>query len=104
VRLIRADVLPRLHAVLHQAESVRPGTAQLASIHSACIAAFRAAISGYSLLAQGIQDKNASVLAHGTRILHTATAAWTQWQTGLIELTLGDGIPLTPADFGLING
>lgn len=103
VQLIRADVLPRLHAILHQAESVRPGTAQLASIHSACIAALRAAISGYSLLAQGIQDNNASVLAQGTRILHTATAAWTQWQTGLLELTLGDGIPLTSADFGLIN-
>ncbi len=104
-RIIDAEVLPRLRTILHAAETVHPGTPQLVGINSACIAAFQGAISGWSLLAQGMQDDSPTLVAQANRRCCGLQAfrRGTQWQTGLLELTLGTGIPVTPASFGLSN-
>lgn len=102
--LIRDQVLPRLRLVLLQAEAVRPGTVQLASIHDACLASFRDAIIGYTLIAAAIKSGDASTLSQAKLVLRAAKAEWAKWQAGLGYLVLGDGIPVTPADFGLTSG
>ena len=94
--IIRTEVLPRLRRVLQYAESIHPGTTQLAAIHRACLAAFQDAIAEYSLFAQAFQNNDASALARAKIEQRAANAQWLQWQTGLLSLRLGGGIPVTP--------
>jgi Zn-dependent protease with chaperone function len=94
--IIQAEVLPQLRRVLRYAESARPGTTQLAAIHRHCLAAFQDAITEYSLFAQALQDNDASALARAKNEQQAASAAWLKWQTGLLSLQLGGGIPVTP--------
>jgi hypothetical protein len=94
--IIRTEVLPQLRQVLQYTESIRPGTSQLAAIHRQCVTALQDAITEYSLFAQAFQNDNASALAQAKVAQQAASAAWTQWQTGLLSLQLGGGIPVTP--------
>jgi len=103
VALIRSEVLPRLRTVLRLAESVRPGTPQLIAIHYACLSALRRAYTGFSLLAKGLRG-DPSAYAKAKLTIHDANIAWTAWQVGLLELMLGEGIPLRPSAFGLSVG
>ncbi len=93
---IRAEVLPQLHNVLQRAEAVRPGTAQRAAIHQACLAALRDSITEYSLFAQAFETGNAHASAQAKAAQRAANAEWTTWQVGLLRLKLGAGIPVTP--------
>jgi Zn-dependent protease with chaperone function len=94
--IIQTEVLPQLRRVLQYAESIRPGTTQLAAIHRTCLAAFQDAITEYSLFAQALQNNDASALARAKIKQQGANAEWLQWQTGLLSLRLGGGIPVTP--------
>jgi Zn-dependent protease with chaperone function len=94
--IIQTEVLPELRRVLHYAESIHPGTTQLTAIHRACLAAFQDAIAEYSLFAQAFQNNDPSALARAKIEQRTADARWLQWQTGLLSLRLGGGIPVTP--------
>jgi Zn-dependent protease with chaperone function len=94
--IIRTEVLPQLRRVLQYAESIHPGTAQLAAIHRACLAAFRDAIAEYSLFVQALEDNGGSALTRAKVEQRAANAEWLQWQTGLLSLRLGGGIPVTP--------
>lgn len=94
--MLRTEVLPQLRHGLQYAESIHPGTAQLAAIHRHCIAAFQDAITEYSLYAQAFQGGDTSVLARAKTEQQSANAEWAQWQTGLLTLRLGGGIPVTP--------
>jgi Zn-dependent protease with chaperone function len=94
--IIRTEVLPQLHRVLQYAESIHPGTTRLTAIHRHCLAAFQDAITEYSLFAQALQNNDASALARAKIEQRTANAQWLQWQTGLLSLQLGGGIPVTP--------
>jgi Zn-dependent protease with chaperone function len=94
--LIRAEALPQLHKVLQRAEAVRPGTAQLAAIHQACLTALRDAITEYSLFAQAFQTGDAHAFARAKLAQKAANAEWATWQVGLLRLKLGAGIPVTP--------
>jgi Zn-dependent protease with chaperone function len=94
--LIQAEVLPRLRTVLRQAEAVRPGTAQLAAIHRHCLAAFRDAITQYTLVAQALRNGDTYALAQAKTEQRASIIEWAQWQTGLLRLQLGGGIPATP--------
>jgi hypothetical protein len=104
VVIIRTGVIPRLREMLRLAESARPGTLLLGLINHACLTAARDAITAWSLKAQALQDQDSVALAKAEAIQRTATAKWTDWQIGLLELTLGAGIPLLPSDFGLNAG
>jgi hypothetical protein len=95
-RLIRAEVLPQLRDLLQGAETVRPGTTQLATIHHACLAALQDAITEYSLFAEAFQNNDASDFAQAKTAQQAANAAWAKWQLGLLRLKLGEGIPMTP--------
>jgi Zn-dependent protease with chaperone function len=94
--IIRTEVLPQLRRVLHYAESVHPGTTQLTAIHRDCLATFQDAITEYSLFAQAFQNNDASALARAKVEQRAANAEWLHWQTGLLTLRLGGGIPVTP--------
>jgi Zn-dependent protease with chaperone function len=94
--IIQTEVLPQLRQVLRYAESVRPGTTQLTAIHRDCLAAFQDAITEYTLFAQAFQNNDASALAQAKIEQRAANAEWLQWQTGLLSLRLGGGIPATP--------
>jgi hypothetical protein len=94
--IIRAEVLPRLRRELRYAESIHPGTTQLAAIHRRCIAAFGDAVTEYSLFAQALQNNDASAYAQAKTEQRAANQAWIQWQTGLLSLRLGGGTPATP--------
>jgi Zn-dependent protease with chaperone function len=96
VAIIQTEVLPQLRRVLQYAESIHPGTAQLEVIHRACLAAFRDAVAEYSLFAQALEDNGGSALARAKVEQRAANAEWLQWQTGLLSLRLGGGIPVTP--------
>ena len=94
--IIQTQVLPQLRQVLHDAESVRPGTAQLAAIHRDCLAAFQDSITEYTLFAQALRDNDAGAFARAMTEQRAANAEWTRWQTELLSLRLGGGIPVTP--------
>jgi Zn-dependent protease with chaperone function len=94
--IIQTEVLPQLRRVLQYADSIHPGTTQLAAIHRACLSAFQDAIAEYSLFAQAFQNNDASALAQAKIKQQAANAEWLQWQTGLLSLRLGGGIPVTP--------
>src|SRR5262249_21195948 len=94
--LIHAVVLPQLRKLLQHAEAIRPGTPQLVAIHNACLAAFRDAITQYSLLARALQHRDPSAIARIKLAQQAAKAEWTTWQLGLLRLKLGNGIPMTP--------
>ena len=94
--IIQTEVLPQLHRVVQYAESIHPGTTQLAAIHRHCLAALQDAITEYTLFAQAVQNNDASALAQGKIEQQAANAQWLQWQTGLLSLRLGGGIPVTP--------
>jgi hypothetical protein len=94
--IIRTEVLPQLRQVLRYAESIHPGTAQLAAIHRNCVAAFGAAITEYSQFAQAFQNNDASAYTRAKTEQRAANRAWAQWQIGLLSLRLGGGIPATP--------
>ena len=94
--IIRTEVLPQLRRVLQYAESIDPGTTQLAAIHRACLATLQDAIAEYSLFAQALQNNDAGALAGAKTEQRAANAQWLQWQTGLLSLRLGGGIPVTP--------
>jgi len=94
--IIQTEVLPQLRRVLQYAESIHPGTTQLAAIHRSCLSAFQDAIAEYSLFAQALQNNDAGALARAKIEQHAANMKWTQWQTGLLSLRLGGGIPVTP--------
>jgi hypothetical protein len=96
VAIIKTEVLPQLRRVLQHAESIHPGTTQLAAIHHACLAALQDYIAEFSLVAQAFQNNDASAWAQATTEHQTANAEWLQWQTGLLSLRLGGGIPVTP--------
>jgi Zn-dependent protease with chaperone function len=96
VAIIQTEVLPQLHRVLQYADAIDPGTTQLAAIHHACLAAFQDAIAEYSLFAQALQNNDSSALARAKTEQQAANAEWLQWQTGLLSLRLGGGIPVTP--------
>ena len=93
---IQTEVLPKLRQVLHYAESVRPGTTQLAAIHRDCLAAFQDAITEYTLFAQAFQGNDASTFAQAKIEQRAANTEWVQWQTDLLRLRMGGGIPITP--------
>ena len=93
VAIIQAEVLPQLRQALRYAESVRPGTPQLAEIHRHCLTALQDSITEYTLFARSLKEGNASVFAQAGTEQRTANAEWTQWQAGLLELRLGGGIP-----------
>ena len=94
--IIRAQVLPGLHKVLQRAEAVRPGTAQLAAIHQACLTALRDSITEYSLFAQAFRTGSTHAFAQAKAAQKAANAEWTTWQAGLVRLKLGAGVPVTP--------
>jgi Zn-dependent protease with chaperone function len=94
--IIRAQVLPQLRSVLRRAEAVRPGTAQLAAIHQACLTALRDSITEYSLFAQAFQAGDTHAFAQAKVAQKAANAEWTAWQVGLLRLKLGAGVPVTP--------
>jgi Zn-dependent protease with chaperone function len=94
--IIQTEVLPKLGQALQYAESVRPGTTQLAAIHRNCLAALRDSITEYTLFARAFQYGDAGSFAQAQVEQRAATAAWLQWQTGLLSLRLGGGIPATP--------
>jgi Zn-dependent protease with chaperone function len=94
--IIQTEVLPQLRQVLQYTESVRPGTTQLAAIHRDCLAAFQDAITEYTLFAQAFQNNDASAFARAKIEQRAAKTEWVQWQTGLLSLQLGGGIPATP--------
>jgi hypothetical protein len=94
--IIQTEVLPQLRQVLQYTESVRPGTTQLAAIHRDCLAAFQDAITEYTLFAHAFQNRDASALARAKIERRAANTEWVQWQTGLLSLRLGGGIPATP--------
>jgi Zn-dependent protease with chaperone function len=96
VAIIKTEVLPQLRGVLQYAESIHPGTTQLAAIHHACLAALQDYIAEFSLVAQAFQNNEASALAQAKTEHQAANAEWLQWQTGLLSLRLGGGIPVTP--------
>jgi Zn-dependent protease with chaperone function len=94
--IIQTEILPQLRRVLWYAESIHPGTTQLAAIHRHCLAALQDATAEYSLFAQALQDNDASAWARAKTEQRAANAHWLQWQTGLLSLRLGGGIPVTP--------
>ena len=94
--IIQTEVLPQLRRVLQYAQSIHPGTTQLAAIHRHCLAALQDATAEYSLFAQALQDNDASAWARAKTEQRAANAQWLQWQTGLLSLRLGGGIPVTP--------
>jgi hypothetical protein len=94
--IIQTEVLPQLHRVLQNAQAIHPGTTQLAAIHRACLSAFQDAIAEYSLFAQALQNNDASAFSRAKIEQQAANAQWLQWQTGLLSLRLGGGIPVTP--------
>jgi len=94
--IIQTEVLPQLRQVLQYTESIRPGTTQLTAIHRDCLAAFQDAITEYTLFAQAFQTTDASALARAKIEQRTASTEWVRWQTGLLSLRLGGGIPATP--------
>ena len=94
--IIQTEVLPQLRRVLQYTESVHPGTTQLAAIHRHCLAAFQDAITEYTLFAQAFQNNDAGAFARAQIEQRAANAEWLQWQTGLLSLRLGGGIPATP--------
>jgi hypothetical protein len=94
--IIRTEVLPQLRHVLQYTESIRPGPPQLAAVNRQCVTAFQDAITEYTLFAQAFQNDDPSALAQAKVAQGAASAAWTQWQTGLLSLRLGGGIPVTP--------
>jgi Zn-dependent protease with chaperone function len=93
---IQTEVLPQLGQALRYAESVRPGTTQLAAIHHDCLAALRDSITEYTLFARAFTDDDAGAFAQAKIEQRTAIAEWDRWQTGLLSLRLGGGIPVTP--------
>jgi Zn-dependent protease with chaperone function len=94
--IIRTEVLAQLRHVLQFTESIRPGTPQLAAINRHCLAALRDAIAEYTLFARAFQNSDASAFARAKIAQRAASTEWTQWQTGLLTLRLGGGIPATP--------
>ena len=94
--IIRTEVLPQLRQLLRYAESVHPGTTQLAAIHRDCLATFQDAITEYTLFAQALQNDDASAFARAKIEQRAANTEWIQWQAGLLELRLGGGIPVIP--------
>jgi hypothetical protein len=94
--IIQTEVLPQLRQALQYAEAIHPGTTQLAAIHRACLSAFQDAIAEYSLFAQAFQNNDASALARAKIAQRAAVTEWAHWQTGLLSLQLGGGIPVTP--------
>jgi Zn-dependent protease with chaperone function len=95
-RIIQTEVLPQLRRVLRYAESIHPGTTQLTAIHRHCLAALQDATAEYSLFAQALQDNDTGAWARAKTEQRAANAQWLQWQTGLLSLRLGGGIPVTP--------
>jgi hypothetical protein len=94
--IIRTEVLPQLRHVFQYTESIRPGTPQLAAINRHCLAAFQDAITEYTLFAQAFQNSDASAFVRAKIAQRAASTEWTQWQTGLLTLRLGGGIPAAP--------
>lgn len=94
--IIQIKVLPQLRQVLQYTDSVHPGTTQLAAIHHHCLVAFQDAITEYTLFAQAFQNSDASAFTQAKIEQRAANTEWTQWQTGLLSLRLGGGIPVTP--------
>jgi len=94
--IIQTEVLPQLRQVLQYTESIRPGTTQLAAIHRHCIAAFQDAIAEYSLFAKAFQNNDAGALARAKIEQRASNVELLQWQSGLLSLRLGGGIPVNP--------
>jgi hypothetical protein len=94
--IIQTEVLPQLRRVLRYAESIHPGTTQLTAIHRHCLAALQDATAEYSLFAQALQDNDTGAWARAKTEQRAANAQWLQWQTGLLSLRLGGGLPVTP--------
>lgn len=90
-------MLPQLHRVLQYAESIPPGTTQLAAIHRHRLVALQNAVAEYTLFVRSGQNNDGSALARGKIEQQAANAEWLQWQTGLLSLWLGGGIP-SPRD------
>jgi Zn-dependent protease with chaperone function len=94
--ILQAETLPLLRKSLRYAESVRPGTPQLAEIHRHCVTALQDSITEYTLFAQALREGNASVFDQARIEQRAASAEWSQWQVGLLELRLGGGIAVIP--------
>jgi Zn-dependent protease with chaperone function len=94
--IIQAEVLPQLRQVFQYTESVHPGTTQLTAIHRHCLVALQDAITEYTLFAQAFQNSDASAFTQAKIEQRAANTEWTQWQTGLLSLRLGGGMPATP--------
>ena len=82
--------------MLRYTQSVHLATAQLAAIHRDCLAAFQDAITEYTLFAEAFQNNDANAFARAKTEQRAADAEWVHWQTGLLTLRLGGGIPVTP--------
>jgi len=54
------------------------------------------AITEYTLFAQAFQNSDASAFTQAKIEQRAANTEWTQWQTGLLSLRLGGGMPATP--------
>jgi hypothetical protein len=48
------------------------------------------------VFAQAFQNRDADALARAKIEQRAANAEWVRWQTGLLSLRLGGGIPATP--------
>lgn len=94
--IIRTEVLPQLRHVLQYTESIHPGTPQLDAINRNCVTAFQDAITAYTLFARAFQNLDTGALARAKAGQRAASAAWNQWQAGLLSLRLGGGLPATP--------
>lgn len=94
--IIRTEVLPQLRHVLQYTESIHPGTPQLDAINRDCVTAFQDAITAYTLFARAFQNLDTGALARAKAGQRAASAAWNQWQAGLLSLRLGGGLPATP--------
>jgi hypothetical protein len=86
--IIQTEVLPQLHRVPQYAESIHPGTTQLAAIHRHRLVALQNAVAEYTLFVRSGQNNDGSALARGKIEQQAANAEWLQWQTGLLSLWL----------------